>query len=217
MGIALMGSVLGGVLGTAGQIATNNSNRDIAREQMQFQERMSNTSAQRSVADYTAAGLNPALAYDKGASSPSGASATIGNSVESGVSSAQSAASLFSQLQAMKIAQQQSDADVGVKSAQTLNLRANAADTLGFDLPEVGRTAGAKSPQQLKLELLQGTVPSDIASRKARAALDALNVPKAQAEADFYKNFLGKASPFGAAGATSLKNLIEIFKGITGK
>jgi hypothetical protein len=64
---------------------------------------------------------------------------------------------------------------------------------------------------------LEGSVPSDISSRKSRAAMDALGVPKAQAEADFYKSFLGKASPFGAAGATGLKNLMELFRGITGK
>lgn len=84
--------VAAGIAGGAsafGQWSANRTNRQIAREQMAFQERMSSTAYQRAMADMRAAGLNPLLAFEQGgASTPGGAGTTVESTTGPAVSSA---------------------------------------------------------------------------------------------------------------------------------
>lgn len=85
-------------LSGVGGIVQNRAAADEARKNRAFQERMSSTAAQRSVADFRAAGLNPALAYENTASSPGGSVAPVEDAIGRGVSSAMEAARLREEL-----------------------------------------------------------------------------------------------------------------------
>lgn len=167
------GTLLMGGLGGIGQWMTNRDNTRASREQMRFQERMSSTAAQRAVRDYQMAGLNPALAYDRPASSPGGASAVMGNVVGEGVASAQEARRISSELklqsaQTNLVGHQDQAAQVAARIAT--NTEDEATKTARFNL-------------QKERELKQ----LEVTLRKAM-------VPGAEADAQFAKR-LGEGGP----------------------
>lgn len=135
--IGAVGSIAGGALSSSGAKDANKKNLKIAREQMDFQERMSNTSYQRGVKDMQAAGLNPMLAYSQGgASSPAGAQQTMENEragIAGGI--ANSATSAIGVMQSLQNMEQ--------VAAQTQNTKANTAQTIAQTLsPELYREQG---------------------------------------------------------------------------
>jgi Flp pilus assembly protein TadB len=135
VGLSTAAGALGALGGYFGQREANQTNRDIAsrqtrasqemaREQMQFQERMSNSAYQRSIADLDAAGLNPLLALGGGASAPSGSMGsapitTVQNELSSGVASAAQAAQLAIQTKKAKEELSNLKSDTAKKNAET--------------------------------------------------------------------------------------------------
>lgn len=122
-------SAFGAWMNSRSQKKTNEMNQAMAREQMAFQERMSNSAHQRETEDLRKAGLNRILGVSgSGASAPGGASATAvapqtGDILSDSVNSGMSGYKLQEDINSLKVQQAAGVAAVAKTLAETENTR----------------------------------------------------------------------------------------------
>lgn len=175
MGIDIKGGIAGGILGNGlvasggplnligaagafgggeflnylGQQDTNRANAQMADRQMQFQDMMSRTSYQRAVGDLRAAGLNPLLALMQGgASTPSGASATMQNPLAGAPGMVSSAMDYFQKAK-------MNDSNIEVNNANKLLLQ-NSAEKVSANAKEAIENAKQAKLMSERMEAEQG-------------------------------------------------------------
>lgn len=139
--LSLAGPLLGGLFSASGARRQNKLARQMAREQMAFQERMSSTAHQRQVKDLRAAGLNPILSALGGASSPGGAMAPQVDELGPAVNSA--------------IALRRQQADLKLLKAQTAQVN-NQAEKTRLEQAQVEATTRQIEAGLPKRELFEG-------------------------------------------------------------
>jgi len=227
--------LLGGLMGQKGQEETNLANAQQARDQMDFQERMSSTSYQRGVKDMEAAGLNPMLAYSQGgASTPGGAMATMGNPKLAAIQGA--AAGLSTATQAAQIDNTKADTHLkeaqasetdqrrltGISSAGHMdamrdNIRQEmtAFETrlrkLGWETDQAESDAFIRRNDQFRSSTERNYTLQNVAAQAEKLANEArlvgLQVPEAVRYAQFWKSGAGAAKPYTDYGTETLQRV----------
>jgi hypothetical protein len=128
---SLLGGLAIGALGYKGTKDQNVASAQQAQNQMDFQERMSNTAVQRRMADLQKAGINPILAGSKEASSPAGAMAPQFNKAQLALSNLGTAAGIANTMaNTLKTTNQKDIYGLGAKFSRWLT---DLMDSLGFE------------------------------------------------------------------------------------
>lgn len=158
-GAALVGSYMG----YRGAKDVNNAQMGMSREQMEWEERMSNTAMTRRVADLRKAGLNPMLGYSSQASTPSyqipqlqNEKAILGNGISTAVQAKLQADNIKAQTAATEAQTRKTDAEARIVESSVPYSAQNAkvtSDTLQRNFEKLGEEVGQVMMQTKGLSL----------------------------------------------------------------
>ena len=205
--MSLLGSLFGGGASLAGSMISAKAMRKEAKRNRDWQERMSNTTYQRTMTDMAAAGLNPILAYKQGGN-PVGGGATaavpnFGDSIANGLTSGVKAGQSGPQIALMK----------AQKDEATAREAASNKDALlkGQKISESRAAEGLLYGQQ-------DATAANANKALAETRLLQAQIPRAETLAEFDRSETGKALNVGSAGGQRIgEGVAPILDALFGK
>ena len=177
-GLSFLGGALGGLFSFIGARRANKRAAALARENRDWQERMSNTAYRRAVADMRAAGLNPVLALGRPASTPGGNVAPV---LDEGSAATKGAVAMSAAVNQIKLMQAQ---------ARNLNAQSRFTDAQTQNVPKQGALIDKDIDYRTQQTINEGLREAGITTQNQILELErqirALDVPRAENVAGLY-------------------------------